>query len=344
MRTPIYTADLCDKRGFKRIAKKLQRNWPSAVPLRLSSAQEILSRGLGYRDLHDLQQSSDKCDRHAPVPTQSEARDGISTSIFVFCRSREITDIDENNVAHLVTLLPLHELSVYQNVGQGETLTLSGEELLKPSEGNRQEQTPVGHRRRTKHVDPSDSVDSNRTLTNRPLKLISSDGLKSVWEVVLRRGSLRDQSLFAVLLQGLRPNDVRTAKACDISSYNSHTLIRLRSSKAPEREFDVFLPPGTGASIAWYIHKAGLSENDHLFPSAKNPALPMRADEINRIIVSYLREALGNDAQMSAHKIRQSVAASAFKACAVSPSEMKGYLSHLAFLPYLFGQKKKPKE
>ena len=31
MRVPIYTADLSDKRGFKRIAKKLQKNWPSGT-------------------------------------------------------------------------------------------------------------------------------------------------------------------------------------------------------------------------------------------------------------------------------------------------------------------------
>ena len=343
MRIPIYTADLSDKRGFKRIAKKLQRSWPSVVPLMVSSAQEILSRGLGYCDLHDLQQSSDKCDRHAPVPTQSEARDGISTSIFVFCQSKEITDIDENNVAHLVTLLPLQELSVYQNVGQGETLALSGEELLNPSEGNRQTQSPVAHRRRTKHVDQSDSVDLNRKLTNRPLKLISSDGLKSVWDLVLRRGSLRDQSLFAVLLQGLRPNDVRAAKAHDISCDDSHTLIRLHSSKAPEREITAFLSPGFGTLIARYIHKAELSEGDYLFPSTTDATRPMSAEKMNQIIVSYLREALGNDAQMSAHKIRQSVAAIAFKTCGLSLSQMKSHFSHLAILPYLIGQKK-PKD
>jgi len=343
MRIPIYSADLTDKRGVKRIAKKLQRSWPSAVPLRLSSAQEILSRGLGYRDLHDLQQSSDKFDGHAPVPTPSEVRDGISTSIFVFCRSREITDIDENNVAHLVTLLPLQELSVYQNVGQGETLTLSGEELLTPPEGNRQTQPPVAHRRRTKHVDQSDSVDSNRKLTNRPLKLISSDGLKSVWEVALRRGSLRDQSLFAVLLQGSRPHDVRAAKARDISSYNSHTLIRLRSSKAPEREINVFLPSGNGASIARYIHKAGLSKDDYLFPSATDAKLPMRADEMNKIISSYLREALGNVAQISGHKLRQSVIANMMKAGAPSLSELMRHVSHTTH-PYLAEWMKKSKE
>lgn len=342
MRTPIYTADLCDKRGFKCIAKKLQRNWPSAVPLKLSSAQEILSRGLGYRDLHDLQQSSEKCDHQAPVPTQPEVRDGICTSIIVFCQSRGITDIDDSKITLLVMSLPLQQLCVYKSAVQGQAWTITKEEPLKSCEGKKEVQSPVP-RQRSNDVNRSGIPNSNHKLTSSRMKLISLDGLKSVWEVVLRRGSLRDQSLFAVLLQGLRSNDVKAAKARDISCGDSHTLIRLRSSKAHEREFDVFLPPDTGASIVRYIHKARLSENDYLFPSAKNPALPMRADEMNRIIVSYLREALGNDAQMSAHKIRLSVAASAFKAGAVSPSEMKGYLSHLAFLPYLFGQKK-PKE
>jgi hypothetical protein len=342
MRTPIYTADLCDKRGFKCIAKKLQRHWPSAVPLRLSSAQEILSRGLGYRDLHDLQQSSEKCDRQAPVPTQPEVRDGICTSIIVFCQSSNITDIDDNKISQLVMSLPLQQLCVYKSAVQGQTLKVTEEEPLESCEGKKEVQSPVP-RRRSNDVNRSGILSSNHKLTSRPMKLISLDGLKSAWEVVLRRGSLRDQSLFAVLLYGIRANDVRATKAHDISSYNSHTLIRLRSRKSPERKFDVFLPPDIGASIVWYIHKARLSENDYLFPSAKNPALPMRADEMNRIIVPYLREALGNDAQMSAHNIRQSVAAIAFEDGGISLSHMRSLFSHMALRAYLAGQKK-PKE
>lgn len=341
MRTPIYTADLCDKRGFKCIAKKLQRNWPSAVPLKLSSAQEILSRGLGYRDLHDLQQSSEKCDHQAPIPTQPEVRDGICTSIIVFCQSRNITDIDDSKITLLVMSLPLQQLCVYKSVVQGQTWIITEEEPLQSCEGKREVQSPVP-RKRSNDVSRSGIPNSNHKLTSSR-KLISLDGLKSVWEVVLRRGSLRDQSLFAVLLQGLRSNDVRAAKARDISCGDSHTLIRLRSSKAPEREFDVFLPPDTGASIVRYLHKARLSENDYLFPSAKNPALPMRADEMNKLIVSYLREALGNDAQMSAHKIRQSVGAIAFEACGLSLSHMKSLFLHMALRAYL-AEQKKPKE
>lgn len=45
MRVPIYTADLNEKRGFNRIAKKLQQNWPSVTHLNLASVQGILSRG-----------------------------------------------------------------------------------------------------------------------------------------------------------------------------------------------------------------------------------------------------------------------------------------------------------
>ena len=72
MRVSIYTAYLSDKRGFKRIAKKLQKNWPSGTPMSLASDQAILSRGLGYRDFHDIQQSAETTGSKAHKPTQND--------------------------------------------------------------------------------------------------------------------------------------------------------------------------------------------------------------------------------------------------------------------------------
>jgi hypothetical protein len=120
MRVPIYTADLNDKRGFNHIAKKLQQNWPSVTPLSLASAQGILSRGLGYRDFHDLQQSASEGDLLATLAKQNEAREGISTSIFAYCQSSKIPSMNRSDLDRLVKLLPLQEFRVFQGSDLGQ--------------------------------------------------------------------------------------------------------------------------------------------------------------------------------------------------------------------------------
>lgn len=102
MRVPISSADLRVKYGFNRLAKKLQRNWPSDVSLSLTYSQEILSRGLGYQDFHDLQCSADKSLQTGIQPSQNEVRARISTSIVAFCQSKKVITISDRDVARLV--------------------------------------------------------------------------------------------------------------------------------------------------------------------------------------------------------------------------------------------------
>lgn len=58
MRVPICQQDLIAGSGFKRLAKRLKRDWPGTEPLRLSEAQEILARCLGYGSYHEVDQSA----------------------------------------------------------------------------------------------------------------------------------------------------------------------------------------------------------------------------------------------------------------------------------------------
>lgn len=57
MAFPISNFDL-EGRGFSRLARFVHKNWPGEDPINLSFAQELLSRSLGYKDFHDLQQSA----------------------------------------------------------------------------------------------------------------------------------------------------------------------------------------------------------------------------------------------------------------------------------------------
>lgn len=241
MRIPIYTADLSDKRGFKRIAKKLQRNWPSATPLTLASAQTILSRGLGYRDYHDLQQSAEEDDLHAASATPNEARDGISTSIFAFCQASKITGVDQTDLEGLVKVLPLQELRAFQGFNAGLPADFCAPSAIDTSiDTTRKPPDPSNEIIATQVGQPT-NVGLKFRHSVPPIKLIDMNGLKLLWEVVQRRGNLRDQSCFALLLQGLRPNDFKLARPHDFSPFKSGVRMRIRVAKARSQQASIVL-------------------------------------------------------------------------------------------------------
>ncbi|MBV4467377.1 tyrosine-type recombinase/integrase [Pseudomonas sp. SWRI79] len=344
MRIPIYTADLSDKRGFKRIAKKLQRNWPSATPLTLASAQTILSRGLGYRDYHDLQQSAEEDDLHAASATPNEARDGISTSIFAFCQASKITGVDQTDLEGLVKVLPLQELRAFQGFIPGHPADLASPTVLDTPIDAGRELPDSSNRISADHPDQPTNAGLNLSHTFTPKKLIDEKGLKVLWEVVQCRGSLRDQSCVAMLLQGLRPHDLMPAKPHDFSYVDSGVLMRVHYAKSRSTEGFALLPGSFGHVVGRYIHKAALSENDFLFPSEKDARVPMSSQQMSRIIGSYLREALNDLAQRSIHRIRQSVIVNIMKASASSVSDIMGHSSPKTTLGYISGLRKKPKK
>jgi integrase len=344
MRIPIYTADLNDKHGFKRIAKKLQKNWPWSTPLSLASAQAILSRGLGYRDFHDIQQSAEANGSKAPQPTQNEARDGVSTSIFAFCQASKIIGIEETDLDRLVKLLPLQELRAFQDFNHGHPADSSAPTVLAPPFDAAREFSGPSNETSIDHAGQPTDVGLKRRYSVPPLNLIDEKGLKVLWEVVQRRGCLRDQSCIAMLLQGLRPNDFKLAKPHDFSQFNSGVRMRIRFAKARSQQGSIVLSGSVGHVVGRYIKEADLSENDYLFPSDENASVPMSSHKMNTIIGSYLSEALTDPAQRSVHRIRLSVIANIMKASALSLSELMGHTSSKTTFDYISGLREKPKE
>lgn len=59
MRVPLFPSDLEAKRGFKRIAKLLQREWLGSEPISLCHAQNLLAQCFGYNDYHDATKSTE---------------------------------------------------------------------------------------------------------------------------------------------------------------------------------------------------------------------------------------------------------------------------------------------
>lgn len=75
MRVPIFSKDLESGKGVLRLARCLQRDWPSEEPIKLSTAQNLMSRCLGYADFHEVKVNADSTNSVFPsledVQTQS---------------------------------------------------------------------------------------------------------------------------------------------------------------------------------------------------------------------------------------------------------------------------------
>ncbi|WP_405124397.1 hypothetical protein [Pseudomonas alloputida] len=59
MRVPLTPFDFEAKRGFKRIAKLIQREWQGSEPICLGHAQILLAQCFGYIDYHDATKSTE---------------------------------------------------------------------------------------------------------------------------------------------------------------------------------------------------------------------------------------------------------------------------------------------
>lgn len=305
MRAPISLADLRVKYGFNRIAKKLQRNWRSTFSLSLASSQEILSKGLGYQDLHDLQKSANEHAKTVAVPTQDEVRDGISNSITDFCQSKKVTDMSERDVNHLVRLLPLHELAVFQTSRSQQAGTLASQsvfELITRPANELAGAANQGQSKRPAHL----RDDLSAKLLKPPADPISQEELKSFWEVVERKGSLHDQCLCLGLLQGIRPLELLNVKAHDVYTTDEHSLLRIKNFKARSSSDQLFMPPAFGTLIDEYVRQAEIPPMGYLFPSQKDANVPMSLEHMHRIIGVYLRESITNPMQRRAYSILQS--------------------------------------
>lgn len=110
MRVPIYPDDLNPSHGFKRIAKKPQREWPGFNPIQLSFAREILSKGLGYRDYHDVVQSSKKWQPETFPFSKEEVNVALMSAISAAIQIDNKLVKAHPNLLALVQSLPLHTL------------------------------------------------------------------------------------------------------------------------------------------------------------------------------------------------------------------------------------------
>jgi len=127
MRVPIFPEDLNGGSGFARLAKCLKRDWPGTEPLRLSEAQNLLARCLGYSDYYHLRSSAAEKDVVYPplMVVTSQCLATLSGELIGGGRGRIF------NLGELQSQIfdwPFLQLSVYRNhYGHSDNRLVSAE-------------------------------------------------------------------------------------------------------------------------------------------------------------------------------------------------------------------------
>ncbi|WP_448110830.1 tyrosine-type recombinase/integrase [Pseudomonas lini] len=347
MRVPVFPFDLTPKRRFKRIANVLRRHWPIANDISLMTAQEILARGLGYRDFHDVSQSSKNCSPDAPVPTLPEVRDNVSTSIFQFLKSSNVVGIDDSDIERLVMLLPLHKLLAFHSFRQGQTADIGKTHSHGSKVRSSQKSTEAARGVIHEASDSSGTVPSDSASLVLSKKFLSEHELDAIAEVVHRKAILRDRVLCSVLLSGIRQTELLQLRIENVSYTNHKVMLDLPATKADANRQRSVLTPVDAGLVHSYIEKNALSHGDYLFPSSKNATYPMTTFELNKILRSWLLEAQIDPTGVSVHAMRLSVIARFIRAITestqVTVANLVGHIPPEMSRYYHSSRNKKPR-
>lgn len=316
MRVPVYPFDLTPKRRFKHIAKVLRRHWPTANEISLTTAQELLAQGLGYRDYHDVLRSSENWSQDVHVPTIAEVRDNVSTSIFHFLKSSNTGVIDDHNIERLVMKLPLHELLAFQNIGQVDTAHVGkidcGSCATRSMKKSSKTDKDLIH-----NTSDSPGSDHSSAASLIPFqKYLSEHELDAIAELVRRRASLRDRVLCSVMLAGMRPGELPLIKVNNVKYNHQVVMLDIPAIKSHTSRRRCVLPSIHTLLVARYIKESGLSDGDYLFQSSRIPGHSITSAESKKILRSWLLDAKIDPAGVSIHTIRSSVHARLIRACA----------------------------
>lgn len=109
MRIPVHPDDLISNRGFKSMAKQLRKvlNGPSRIPL--AFAQDLLAKGFGYENYHDLEQTAKAGTSTSPAMKHSTARQVIFSGIQAALAHGD-ESVSEGELHGLIGSLPLDSL------------------------------------------------------------------------------------------------------------------------------------------------------------------------------------------------------------------------------------------
>lgn len=270
MRVPVHLEDLDRAQGFKRIAKQLQKKWPGAPAIKLSLARELLSKGFGYNDYHDLFESSKTCLPDTPAPLNAEVLAGVSKALLAAQATHGLS-ADAIDLQAVVNALPLHALSAFNPQSHAQSNSATAHYVVPPVKN-------AAADREALHL--STPVVTVKTKSKR---LVSQDQLRELHEFVHRTGSLRDQCLLTMLQLGFRPHEILSAKA----EPDSHLemVCRVNTKEGKTR----IISDKTG-TVQRYIQAYKLGPEDYLFPCAADPTRPMLSKQLMKLFSSWLAE------------------------------------------------------
>lgn len=178
MRVPVYPQDMIRNRGFKSLAKQLQKQWCGPSPISLANAQEVLAQGLGYQNFHDLEKASKICPTDEPVPPEAIVRRAIRSAIRATLQPEVGLHADQLKLKPLVKDLPLTNLVAFKRV----------------------------------QASPDPGRDPLLKLVSRAQLGLTREQVQTLEKILSESGGLRDRALFACMQGALRPSEYLSAR------------------------------------------------------------------------------------------------------------------------------------
>lgn len=113
MRIPVYPDDLTSHRGFKSMAKQLRKILHGPSRIQLAFAQDLLAKGFGYQNFHDLEQTAKTGSSTVPAMEHSTARQVILSGIQAALAHGDVR-VSEDELQGLIGSLSLDSLVAFR--------------------------------------------------------------------------------------------------------------------------------------------------------------------------------------------------------------------------------------
>ncbi|MBK4987715.1 hypothetical protein IAE39_000012 [Pseudomonas sp. S37] len=278
MRVPIFEADMLRNGAFKRAAKRIQQHWPGADQLGLMEAHEILAKGLGYQDCHDLQRSvlPTADDVPAQCPPLSDVRGRILIAISGHPTGARALRAEMNA---LVASLLLQRLQTYLQRDLGQATQVKAPQIPAMSTN--------AYRH---HSSTPEAITSRRILTLQELARLR--------EVVEENGRLRDQCAWRLLLEGLRASEILSARA-------ANPIVVHMSKTVAQPLQPMSLSPALVKSLTQLVQKEGIKTGEYIFKNSRGDGRLSMAT-LASLFQSTLSKA-GLEGSIGMHGVRRSV-------------------------------------
>ncbi|MGH2432768.1 MAG: tyrosine-type recombinase/integrase [Pseudomonas sp.] len=313
MRVPVHPNDLIRNCGMKRIAKKLQKQWPGPNPLGHTSALELVSQGLGYKHYHDLAASANEQKRPEILPPLSDLKKALMLAIKAAMSPSDWFATDQEAMAQLIDSLHFGALYFYKepkSVFQHPRHSLDQSKVSELADLRAQ------------------MAESARELSS-PDYWLTEEEIASIKRVAASTDNLRDRALMSCMLAGLRRSECLLAKPSDFSELDR----RMRYTSPSSKKARVFLSQELWMPISLHISTAKLAEDDLLFASRSNPGKPMSPPLLQKLCETWATLAGVEEAKVTPHTLFRSIRRIAARK-ALSINDWSGHFSTESMAKY----------